>query len=113
MDQITPDSAETRTLLEQARSGDPHAVDQLLARHRPYLREVIEMRMDRKLRARVGRPHRTLQGPSRNCTGGIDLCRLAFVVQFLLGEFSWRRPLQFGANSAHRRRRLCIELRSP
>jgi RNA polymerase sigma-70 factor (ECF subfamily) len=47
------DSSETRRLLEQARAGDAGAVDQLLARHRPYLRQLVGLRLDPQLRARV------------------------------------------------------------
>jgi hypothetical protein len=53
MDQALPDSAETQRLLEQARSGSRHAFDQLLARHRPYLRQLVELRLDPRLRCRV------------------------------------------------------------
>lgn len=48
-----PDSAETRNLLEQIRSGDAGALDRLFAQHQEYLRRVVELRLDRKLRTRV------------------------------------------------------------
>jgi len=38
---------------ERVGAGDPQAFDELFARHRPYLRQVIELRLDSKLRARV------------------------------------------------------------
>lgn len=47
------DEAEVRGLLEQVREGDRGALDQLLARHRTYLLEVVELRMDQKMRARL------------------------------------------------------------
>jgi RNA polymerase sigma-70 factor (ECF subfamily) len=47
------DSDETLSLLQQARAGQAGAVDQLLARHRPYLRKMIGLRLDPQLRARV------------------------------------------------------------
>src|SRR5262245_27540609 len=53
MDDPTPDSAETRRLLEQARAGDSLAFEQLFTRHRPFLRQLIELRLDPRLRARV------------------------------------------------------------
>jgi RNA polymerase sigma-70 factor (ECF subfamily) len=53
MDEVTPDSAETQRLLEEARTGDPQAFNRLFARHRSALREVVEIRMDPRLRARV------------------------------------------------------------
>jgi RNA polymerase sigma-70 factor (ECF subfamily) len=53
MDQLTPDSEETQRLLEEARTGDPQAFDRLFGRHRASLREVIDIRMDPRLRARM------------------------------------------------------------
>src|SRR6516225_5099367 len=53
MDELTPDSDETESLLEGARACDRRAFDRLLARHRPGLRRFIELRMDRKMRGRV------------------------------------------------------------
>jgi RNA polymerase sigma-70 factor (ECF subfamily) len=47
------DSAETRRLLEQAQAGQAGAVDQLLTRHRPYLRQLVRLRLDPQVRARV------------------------------------------------------------
>src|SRR5437764_9578919 len=47
------DEAEVRSLLEQVREGDRGALDQLLARHRRYLLEVVDLRMDQKMRARI------------------------------------------------------------
>jgi RNA polymerase sigma-70 factor (ECF subfamily) len=53
MDELTPDSAETRGLLEEARKGDRLGFDRLLARHRPDLLQFVALRMDRKLRGRL------------------------------------------------------------
>jgi RNA polymerase sigma-70 factor, ECF subfamily len=47
------DEALVRGLFQQVRAGDRRALDQLLAHHRGYLLSVIELRMDRKMRARV------------------------------------------------------------
>jgi RNA polymerase sigma-70 factor, ECF subfamily len=47
------DSTETHHLLEEVRAGQPGAVDQLLVRHRPYLRQLVGLRIDPQLRARV------------------------------------------------------------
>jgi RNA polymerase sigma-70 factor (ECF subfamily) len=44
---------ETRQLLEQARAGEPGASDRLLNRHRDYLRRMVEVRLDPRIRARV------------------------------------------------------------
>jgi RNA polymerase sigma-70 factor, ECF subfamily len=48
-----PDTAETCALLERAHSGDREAFDELFARYRDYLRQVVEMRLEPRLRARV------------------------------------------------------------
>ena len=48
-----PDPAETRRLLGEARAGDREAVEQLFTRHRPYLRRLVEVRLDPQLRPRV------------------------------------------------------------
>jgi len=53
MDKIRDDSERTRKLLEQAHAGDPEAVEQLFEHHRPYLRQLIEARLDAGLRQRV------------------------------------------------------------
>jgi RNA polymerase sigma-70 factor (ECF subfamily) len=53
MDELTPDSAETRDLLDEARAGDRPAFDRLLARHRPELLQFVELRMDPRMRGRV------------------------------------------------------------
>jgi RNA polymerase sigma-70 factor (ECF subfamily) len=50
---VSPDSEQTELLLQRVRDGDRLALDQLLAQHRDYLRNLIELRMDRKLRSRL------------------------------------------------------------
>ena len=47
------DPAETRRLLGRARGGDREAVEELFIRHRPYLRRLVEVRLDPRLRPRV------------------------------------------------------------
>ncbi len=53
MAEVTPDSAETQRLLQLIRAGDRQGFEKLFARHRPYLRRVIDLRLDAKLRSRV------------------------------------------------------------
>jgi RNA polymerase sigma-70 factor (ECF subfamily) len=53
MDEITPDSADTCGLLLRAQVGDRRAIEQLFARYRPYLRQLVALRLDPKLRPRV------------------------------------------------------------
>jgi RNA polymerase sigma-70 factor (ECF subfamily) len=50
---MTNNSAETTRLLEQARAGDQEALNALFARHRPRLRRMVDMRLDRRLHARI------------------------------------------------------------
>ena len=44
---------QTERLLELASQGDAQALEQLLSEHRPYLRRLIELRLDDDLHARV------------------------------------------------------------
>ena len=53
MDPEPSDSAETQQLLQRMRCGDHGAFDQLFARHRAFLRQVVELRMDPKLGRRI------------------------------------------------------------
>jgi RNA polymerase sigma-70 factor (ECF subfamily) len=47
------DDAKVRDLLQKVRAGDRRSLDDLLAQHRNYLIDVVELRMDQKLRARI------------------------------------------------------------
>ena len=49
----TADSTETQRLLDRVRTGDRQAFEELFARHRPYLRQVIGLRLDPQLRPRL------------------------------------------------------------
>lgn len=53
MDEMQPDSDETRDLLEEVRAGDRQAFERLFARHRGPLRDFVERRLDPRVRARV------------------------------------------------------------
>src|ERR1700722_11798773 len=46
-------SAETTRLLEQARAGDEQALNELFALHRTRLRRMVDLRLDRRLQARI------------------------------------------------------------
>ena len=48
-----PDAEETERLLGRAEAGDRAAFDQLFVAHLPYLRRVVELRLDPRLRPRV------------------------------------------------------------
>ncbi|MCH2181203.1 MAG: sigma-70 family RNA polymerase sigma factor [Mariniblastus sp.] len=45
---------QTEELLAQAQTGDASAVNQLLERHRNSLRQLVRIRLDQKIRGRVG-----------------------------------------------------------
>jgi RNA polymerase sigma-70 factor (ECF subfamily) len=47
------DSSETRRLLALGRAGDRNAFEELFCRHRAFVRQVIDLRLDDRLRARV------------------------------------------------------------
>jgi RNA polymerase sigma-70 factor (ECF subfamily) len=81
MPNIKPDSAETESLLEQARAGDDRAFDRLFAWHRQDLLAFVELRLDRKLRTRVD--------PS----DVIQEAQLEAVRK--LGDYLQRRPMPF------------------
>lgn len=53
MPSAEPDSQETEALLEEAAAGDARAGERLLQRHRPRLREFVEVHLEPALRARL------------------------------------------------------------
>jgi RNA polymerase sigma-70 factor (ECF subfamily) len=53
MAEVSPDTAETRSLLEKVRDGDRQALDGLLTRHRAALLDFVELHLDPGIRGRV------------------------------------------------------------
>ena len=53
MDAITPDSTETCNLLRQIEEGDRQAFERLFDRYRAYLSQVVEVRLDPRVRVRI------------------------------------------------------------
>ena len=53
MDESARDSPETARLLDQARGGQRCALGKLLTLHRAYLKQLVELRLDTRLRPRV------------------------------------------------------------
>ena len=80
---MNPSSAgnETEHLLELVSQGDERALERLLAEHRPYLRRLIELRMEDGLQARVD-PSDVVQ-------------ETQIVVIRRIDEFLSRRPTSF------------------
>jgi RNA polymerase sigma-70 factor (ECF subfamily) len=81
MDDPARDSDATRRLLDRAREGDPAAVGELLARHRPAMRELVTLHLDRRLAARID-PSDVVQDAQ------LELARR-------LGDFLGRQPMPF------------------
>lgn len=48
-----PEQLQTEELIEQAQNGDDSAVNQLMDRHRNSLRQLIRMRLDKKIQKRI------------------------------------------------------------
>lgn len=53
MAELKPESEVTIALLQRVEAGDPEAFNQLFARHRDWLRRLVEVRRDARLAARV------------------------------------------------------------
>jgi len=53
MDPAKPDSSDTEQLLQQAHAGDGRAFEDLFARHRAYLHQVVALRLDPRIRPRL------------------------------------------------------------
>jgi RNA polymerase sigma-70 factor (ECF subfamily) len=76
-----PDSAETCGLLERIERGDHQALDGLLARHRPALRNFVDVHLDPRLRTRLD-PSDVVQETQ------LEVVRR-------MGDFLKRRPMPF------------------
>ncbi len=53
MQQAKPDSGATEQLLKKAQAGDERAFEELFARHRDYLLQVVALRLDGRIRSRL------------------------------------------------------------
>src|SRR5262245_38208096 len=86
-------------LVERARQGDQEAVEELLNSQRPRLRRMVELRLDRRLRARLD-PSDVIQDAYLEVAARLP----AFLEQPRLPVFLWLR-LVVGEQliNAHRR----------
>jgi RNA polymerase sigma-70 factor (ECF subfamily) len=82
MAQLDPDSVETRALLDALHAGDGRALESLLGRHRPGLRDFVECHFDARLRARLD-PSDVVQETQLEVVRRID-------------DFLAQRPMPFG-----------------
>jgi RNA polymerase sigma-70 factor (ECF subfamily) len=81
MDRLKPDSDDTDQLLQRARAGDERAFEDLFARHRAYLHQVVAIHLDPRIRPRLD--------PS-------DVVQDAQLEAFQrFGDFLQRRPMAF------------------
>jgi RNA polymerase sigma-70 factor (ECF subfamily) len=81
MASVQPDSAETCGLLERVRAGDGRALEELLTRQRPGLRDFVAVRLSPRLAARVD-PSDVVQETMIAVVGRMD-------------DFLRRRPMPF------------------
>jgi RNA polymerase sigma-70 factor (ECF subfamily) len=98
---------DTDQLLDQAQSGDTAAVGQLLERHRPRLRQVVSVRLDSRLSARVDPSdviQETLLDASRRLPAYLSTRPLPF--------FLWLREIAFDRISDLHRRHLGAQART-
>ncbi len=90
MSQLTSDSTETRGLLQRAAVGDDQALGLLLTRHRPYLRNLVQLRLDPKLRTHVD-PSDVLQEVELEASRRVSAFRERSSMPFRL----WLRQIAF------------------
>jgi RNA polymerase sigma-70 factor, ECF subfamily len=97
---------ETASLLGRAKGGDAGALDALLARHRDYLRRVVEARMDRRLRGRLD-PSDIVQEALLDAARGFERYALEAPLPFHL----WLRQAACDRLALARRQHLGAECR--
>jgi RNA polymerase sigma-70 factor (ECF subfamily) len=81
MDPLKPNSDSTEHLLKQAQAGDGRAFEELFARHRAYLHQVVSLRLDPRMRPRV------------DASDVVQEAQLEASQR--LGDFLERRPMAF------------------
>jgi RNA polymerase sigma-70 factor (ECF subfamily) len=101
MDPMPLDSEATQHLLDQVRAGMREALEQLLEQHRPYLHQLIELRLDPKLRPRVD-PSDVVQEAQIEAVRRLD----AYLEQAPMPFRLWLRQLAYDRLVMMRRRHL-------
>jgi RNA polymerase sigma-70 factor (ECF subfamily) len=112
MDEVKPDSAETRGLLEQVARGDRSALGCLLQRYRPHLRAFIGARLDPQVRSRVD-PSDVVQEVQLEVTRRMDdfLDRGPMPFHLWVRKTAYERLLK--VQREHRRTRRAVEREVP
>lgn len=107
MDPVTTNCAETQRLLQQVRTGNRRALDQLLAQHRGYLRQFVKLRLDPQLRARVD-PSDVVQEAQIEAVRRLD----AYLEQVPMSFRLWLRQLAYDRLLMLRRRHVTAARRA-
>jgi RNA polymerase sigma-70 factor (ECF subfamily) len=97
---MAADQADTEELLDRAGRGDDGARERLLARHRSRLRQMVAVRLDRRLAARLD-PSDIVQEALADAARGLDEYLRDRPVPFYpwLRRFAWERLVE--ANRRH------------
>jgi RNA polymerase sigma-70 factor (ECF subfamily) len=95
MHEVQLDSAETQRLLRQIRARERQAFEQLFARHQAYLRRLVELRLDPRLRSRLD-PSDVVQEAQLEALSRLDayLKRPTLPFRLWLRQIAWDRALK-------------------
>jgi RNA polymerase sigma-70 factor (ECF subfamily) len=107
MDDAQTDSAETQRLLDRASSGDSQAFERLFVRHEPYVLQIVALRLDPRLRARVD-PADVVQEAHLEAIRRLD----AFLEKRPMPFRLWLRQIAIDQSLKARRRHLGTARRS-
>jgi RNA polymerase sigma-70 factor (ECF subfamily) len=103
---MAENEADTDELLDRAGRGDGEARQRLLARHRPRLRQMVTVRLDRRLAARLD-PSDIVQEALADAARGLDEYLRDRPVPFYpwLRRFAWERLVEANRRHLQARRR--------
>jgi RNA polymerase sigma-70 factor (ECF subfamily) len=114
MPKLKPDSVQTSTLLDRVGRGDRQALEQLLARGRPGLRDFVDYHLDPRLRTRLD-PSDVVQEVQLDVVRRIDdfLERRPMPFHLWLRKTAYERLLNLRRDHQRARRDLEREVRLP
>src|SRR6478672_93933 len=103
---MVADQPDTEELLDRAGQGDGEARQRLLARHRHRLRQMVTVRLDRRLAARLD-PSDIVQEALADAARGLDVYLRDRPVPFYpwLRRFAWERLIEANRRHLQARRR--------